>query len=171
VNKDFKGRLKLKKLFFSIFIFLFAMFAFGQTSGFGLGIIVGEPTGFSGKLWISGTSAFDAAIGWSFVDTSTQANQSFNAQKPLLQFHLDYLFHIQDPFKVPAGRFFAYLGAGGRIEILNPGVSVGIRIPFGLLYFPPGVPLDIFLEIVPVMEVIPATVFTGNGGLGVRWFF
>ena len=33
-----------------------------QNRGFGLGIIVGEPTGISGKLWIEDRKAIDGAI-------------------------------------------------------------------------------------------------------------
>ena len=36
-----------------------------QDHGFGLGIIFGEPTGLSAKLWTSKVNAFDFGLGWS----------------------------------------------------------------------------------------------------------
>jgi hypothetical protein len=38
------------------------------TEGFGLGVIVGNPTGLSFKVWTGGSSAFDAAAAWSLDD-------------------------------------------------------------------------------------------------------
>jgi len=37
-----------------------------QDRGFGLGIIVGEPTGLSFKKWSGDTTAIGGAIAWSF---------------------------------------------------------------------------------------------------------
>ena len=37
-----------------------------QVEGLGIGIIVGEPTGICGKLWLSGRTAIDGAAAWSF---------------------------------------------------------------------------------------------------------
>jgi hypothetical protein len=39
-----------------------------EKNDFGLGIILGCPTGLSAKLWLSKSSAFDAATAWSFSD-------------------------------------------------------------------------------------------------------
>ena len=39
--------------------------ASAQDSGFGLGVILGEPTGISGKLWLGGKTAIDGATAWS----------------------------------------------------------------------------------------------------------
>jgi len=38
------------------------------------------------------------------------------------------------------------------------------------IYTIPGVPIDIFIELVPVLGLYPATVFTGNASIGLRWF-
>ncbi|MCK4431244.1 MAG: hypothetical protein KAW19_08060, partial [Candidatus Aminicenantes bacterium] len=52
-----------------IFI-LIAVFSPGnaaaQESGFGLGIILGEPTGISFKNWIGSRTAIDGGVAWSF---------------------------------------------------------------------------------------------------------
>jgi hypothetical protein len=54
----------IKRLLFAITVIMIltsgTVYAEGSND-FGLGIILGEPTGLSGKLWISGRSAVDAA--------------------------------------------------------------------------------------------------------------
>ena len=35
-----------------------------QQRKFGLGVIIGEPTGLSAKLWTSSVNAFDFGLGW-----------------------------------------------------------------------------------------------------------
>lgn len=140
---------------------------FAQASGFGLGIILGEPTGLNFKLWLGGPSAVDLGLAWAFFEPNTNT----------LQVYADYLFHFFELFKLPAGagRLVLYLGAGGRILVFNTEgnlpLSLGIRIPLGLTYFIPNVPMDVFLEIVPIMALLPATTFQASAGLGVRYFF
>lgn len=55
--------------------------AHAQDRGFGLGIIIGEPTGVSVKGWLSDERAIDGALAWSLFGHSW-----FSA-------HADYLFH------------------------------------------------------------------------------
>ena len=52
-----------------------------QPSGFGLGVILGEPTGVSVKYWMTPWTAFDGALGWTFGKTNW------------VQLHGDYLIH------------------------------------------------------------------------------
>jgi len=50
-------------------------------------------------------------------------------------------------------------------------MKVGVRIPVGINYIFAKAPLDIFLEIVPMLELVPRTEFNLNGGIGIRYFF
>ena len=47
---------------------------------FGLGVILGEPTGLSFKAWTGGSTAIAGAAAWSFGNTDA------------FQLHVDYLF-------------------------------------------------------------------------------
>jgi len=127
---------------------------------FGLGIILGEPTGISGKLWISGRSAVDGAAAWSLGNNEA------------LHLHADYLLHNFTLIKVEKGRLPFYYGIGGRIRFADVGDDhIGVRVPLGLAYLFEGAPLDIFLEIVPILDLAPDTDFDLNGALGMRFFF
>ncbi|MBN2444603.1 MAG: DUF3996 domain-containing protein [Spirochaetales bacterium] len=160
-----------KKYILALLILAVSLYSYSQTSGFGIGIIFGEPTGISCKLWVSSTSAFDCGAAWSFLEDENQTDRTTETSQLHLAFHLDYLFHVLPIFTIPGGSFAFYCGAGGRIKILDNGIIAGIRLPLGINYLFKNFPIDIFLEIVPVMEIYPATELNGNGGLGVRYFF
>lgn len=128
-----------------------------QDRGLGVGLILGEPTGLSAKLWLSGGTAVDAAAAWSFRDSGA------------LHIHADYLFHKFDLLDLPEGRLPFYVGLGGRIK-LETETRIGVRLAVGADYLFESVPLDVFLEIVPLLDLVPATEFGFNGAIGVRYF-
>ncbi|OYD16295.1 hypothetical protein CH333_03785 [candidate division WOR-3 bacterium JGI_Cruoil_03_44_89] len=129
-----------------------------QDSGFGLGIIVGEPTGLSAKLWTANSTAINGAVGWSF------------AKESALYLHADYLLHNFNLFKVEKGKLPLYYGIGVRIKF-EDNSKVGIRIPVGINYIFVKAPLDILLEIAPLLDLAPSTEFGLNGAIGIRYFF
>lgn len=129
-----------------------------QNKGAGLGLIIGEPTGFSFKYWMSSTSAVDAALAWSFVD-----NGAFHI-------HADYLLHSFDLIRVPEGKMPFYYGIGGRLKTTDD-ARLGVRVPLGLAYLFQKAPVDIFLEVVPILDLTPQTDFRINAAIGARYFF
>jgi hypothetical protein len=153
----------LKKSIFILTI-LAAMFmantrAHAQDNGFGVGIIIGEPTGFSGKYWLNSTTAIDGGLAWSFVKGTA------------FHIHADYLLHSSNIFK-PERHLNLYYGGGLRLKTEgNDGARFGVRGVIGVDLFMIGAPVDFFLEAAPVMDFNPSTELTFNGGIGVRWFF
>jgi hypothetical protein len=126
---------------------------------FGLGIILGEPTGLSAKVWLNGRMAIDGAGAWSFTDQAA------------LHLHADYLVHFFNRLDVDRGSLPLYVGIGGRVKFLDEDDLVGIRVPLGAAYLLEGVPVDIFFEVVPLMDVAPETEFRMNAAIGFRYFF
>ena len=125
---------------------------------FGLGIIIGEPTGVSAKLWVSERSAFVADAAWSFSDEAA------------LTLVADYLLHNLDLINVEKGQLPVYFGVGGRVKFESES-KVGIRIPVGIAYIFDGMPLDAFFEIAPLLDLVPDTEFELNAAIGIRYFF
>jgi hypothetical protein len=125
---------------------------------FGIGIILGEPTGVSGKLWLTDRSAVDMAAAWSFSD-----EEAFHL-------HADYLLHNFDLISVSQGRLPIHFGVGARVKFEDES-KLGVRVPVGLTYIFDGAPLDIFFEIVPILDLIPDTDFEANAAIGIRFFF
>lgn len=132
--------------------------AAAQQRGFGLGVILGEPTGFSFKGWLDSKSAIDAGLAWSFLHETT------------FHVHVDYLLHSDALTK--RSDTPVYYGIGGRVKAGGHGEDrIGVRIVGGLAYYVPDAPVDIFVEIAPVVDFAPSTDVQINGGIGARYFF
>lgn len=50
-------------------------------------------------------------------------------------------------------------------------LRLGVRIPLGIAWHPRKVPIDVFLELVPGLVVIPATALDFDFALGARFYF
>jgi len=129
-----------------------------QSKGIGLGLIIGEPTGISFKYWTGSTTAFDAALAWSFIDEGA------------FHIHGDYIFHNMRLISVPEGTLPFYYGIGARIKTAND-TKLGVRVPLGLAYLFSNAPVDIFIEVVPILDLMPKTDFSINAAIGARYFF
>ncbi len=140
-----------------VLLFLSGGMALASGNVFGAGIILGEPTGLCAKLFLGQIFAIDAAVSWSFLDAS-------------FHIHGDFLFHFIDPFELEVGDLDFYLGAGGLVKFGNA-FKVGLRVPVGVAYVFETIPLDIFLELVPILELIPAAAPSFGAGLGIRYYF
>lgn len=127
-----------------------------KVKSLGLGIILGEPTGASVKYWVSNNSAFDIGAAWSLA-----------GRNEALHMHTDFLWHSW--FREEENLAF-YYGLGGRV-IFADDAEAGIRVPLGLTYVFESVPLDLFLEAVPIVDLAPEAKFAGNGGVGIRYYF
>ncbi len=141
-----------------------------QDHGFGLGFMIGEPTGLSAKLWTSRENAFDFGLGWSIGGDriSDHYRISYGSR---IHFHMDYLWHSFSAIR-SSERFPLFYGIGGR---LNSGGgydnSFGIRGVFGIAWLPHSTPLDVFLEVVPVLQLIRSSEFGLDAALGARFYF
>jgi hypothetical protein len=128
--------------------------------GMGVGVFVGEPSGISTKTWLSHTTAFDAAAAWSI-----EGEGYFHV-------HGDYLIHNFNVFPVGRGALPLYYGVGARIlNRTNNTLNVGVRLPVGLEYLFQRAPFDIFLEVVPVLDLTPESTVDVNASIGTRYFF
>jgi hypothetical protein len=139
-------------------IILYTGIAHAQQSGFGLGLMVGEPTGLSGKYWMSPWSAIDGAFAWSLDKNSK------------IQVHADYLWHNYKIISVIKGKLPIYFGVGGRVLFASDNIA-GIRGVVGLDYLFATTPLDIFLELVPILDLAPKVEFDFNAAIGIRYYF
>lgn len=129
-----------------------------QEQGFGLGVLLGEPTGVSFKFWTGYKTAVAGAAAWSFNHEAS------------LHMHADYIKHNYRLIKTGNEYLPFYYGLGIRVKN-EKDTRVGIRIPIGINYMFKRAPLDIFVEFVPVFDLIPRTDLFFNGGIGIRYFF
>jgi hypothetical protein len=148
-----------------------------DAGNFGLGLIVGSPTGLSAKLYLASRGhAIDAAVGLTTIGADG------------LHVHADYLWH---PFILARESSFdlaAYVGIGGRVLDHDRGhghdddFHIGPRAPIGVVFdFLRGdVPLDVFAEVALVLDFVlnddddeghDGVDLDLNAGVGARYYF
>lgn len=121
----------------------------------GVGVILGAPTGITGKLWLDGSKAVDIGLGWHSE----------------LTVYGDYLWHGWDVLpQPPEGKMPVYLGLGAQVRTYRD-AEFGLRAVAGIAYWLPRHPVELFLEIVPVFRLMPGTSVGLDAGLGLRYYF
>lgn len=126
----------------------------GNKEDLGVGIALGQPTGLTGKYWLSSTSALDATLGYHFNDN--------------FDIHADYLLHTFSSFDVTDGRLPWYIGLGGRI-LAGDSTHFGMRLPLGVSYLRTSDPIELFAEVAPVVKLSDLG-FDIDGLVGVRLY-
>jgi len=159
--------------------------AFKANKTFGLGFMLGAPTGLSGKYFLSADTALDFGLGTIYRYRDREGVHA----------HLDFLWH---PFSLASAQAFElplYFGVGGRIlygdrcyNYNNRGVcdyyfhnytAMGPRGSLGLAFDFNKVPLDIFFEIALVLDFVidrdnrydDSLYLDFNGAVGLRYYF
>lgn len=130
----------------------------------GAGLMVGEPSGLSFKLFVDGRHAFDGGLSFSLKD------ETFHG-------HADYLLHFSaHGGSLEGGKWVPYVGVGAKLQFLdqdrkhsNDGLAA--RIPLGVVFHPRTYPLDFFVELIPGMTILPETDPEFGGALGGRFYF
>ena len=137
---------------------------FAEREKFGIGFILGDPSGLTGKIIIDEISAIDLGIG----DSLGEGYYLYG----------DLLIHSNEI--IPAERFLTYIGIGigfhhfekeRRIKDDIEENRIGVRVPFGVEYLTPNVPFGIFIELVPELRISPEVDFGFRAGLGARFYF
>ena len=153
---------------------------FEANKTFGLGLELGEPTGLNGKYFLSRSGALDFGLGWMFGPY--YYGEGFHI-------YADYLWHPISLVSASAFELPLYVGGGLRFwdfhycfqGICNYGGSaIGVRIPVGVAFDFNRVPLDIFIQLVPVIDFITGDYYNRFGdrahlgidaSAGIRYWF
>ncbi len=151
--------------FLYVLIVTVPLLGFGQQYNYGIGIILGYPTGFSGELVWSENSAIVFNAGWSL-------REDFG-----LHMTGTYQFMFPGVIKSEEGdvlkQVVPYLGIGGRLLLEDKDddsdVHVGLRGGGGIEYFIER--FGLFVELYPVVDIVPETDADFEGGLGFRFYF
>lgn len=139
--------------------------ATAQSKNFGLGVMLGEPTGISAKLWTSNNNALAFGLGWSTY------HPRYDDSGSRVHFHMDYLWHSFDAIRSEEQFAFHY-GIGGRFKDRGgDNGSLAVRGVGGLNWLPRDTPIDVFFELAPSLELTPSTGFGIDGALGARFYF
>lgn len=129
----------------------------------GVGVMVGNPTGFSYKIFLDNRMAVDAAFGVNQGELDTHVT---------LLIH-DFNLLSRSPSFEPLtrdGDVPVYFGIGPRL-LFEHDTEFGIRLPVGISYLPHQTPWEAFFEVAPVIRLSPSTGLDLDFGLGVRYYF
>jgi hypothetical protein len=141
-----------------IFILLLSLSAFASEK-IGVGAMVGNPTGLSAKKWLGGNNAVDGGLGMNL------------GRKSHFTIHSDYLLHspgvlyFNDVYELDL-----YYGIGARMRFADE-MSLGARVPVGLVHQFKENPFDVFGEVAPVIDFLGRTGVDLNLAVGGRFYF
>ncbi len=156
-----------------LFIFTFSPLALASESKgpLGIGLELGDPSGFTVKYWTTQRTAFDGYIGGSYFGSP--------------RIGIDYLWHY--PVRQSNIVHF-YAGLGGTIGFgnghgifwrynsgdfyyrSNEGIGLGARGLAGLTYEPHTVPLEFFFELGLLVGVTPNFGSAFEAGIGLHFY-
>lgn len=146
-----------------------------RSKKFGLGGMLGQPTGITVKYFFTPRHALTGAVGVGWWGGHN------------LHIHVDYGYHF-----VPkrTSYFDLVLWVGGGIKFFffyyrdyHPywdehwhdhdygRVGLGLRVPLGISFHVNKVPLDVFFELAPGFAFLPWLDGFLDGGVGVRYYF
>ena len=135
-----------------------------NTETIGIGLYLGMPTGILAQFGRTG-STLRGIVGWS-------------VQHELIEFALDYTYVLENmiPSIPPMG---LYIGIGAGIVIIGDkgwhdedgSVGFGVRVPVGAKYMFKEYPVDLFIEAVPGISIVPGIHFGIGAGIGASYFF
>ena len=147
--------------------------SFEANKEFGLGIMLGVPSGLAGKYYLSQDTALDFGLGFYGNYGRDRYDNAFNL-------HIDHLWH---PVVLASPEAFwmpLYFGVGARLldhrgnRDFVDDLHLGVRAPLGIMIDFNNIPLDIFMELALVVDLLT----DGDHGysdvnlsLGVRYYF
>jgi hypothetical protein len=105
----------------------------------GIGLVVGEPTGITAKLYLSDDRAIQGAIGPSFIGGGVELHGEYVLHPWILQDRESFVLPV---YLGPGIRFIDYYGGRGG----DSHFALGARGVVGMLFDFKDVPLDVFLE-------------------------
>lgn len=130
---------------------------------FGLGLILGKPTGVTGAYKLGDSTAIDGAVGIDLIDGER------------FWLHADFLFLLPDLLGGGSVALVPYLGPGAFISDLGrrdgSRLGIGAHVPFGLNLDFRRAPLQIFGEVAVIVPLIPDPDVGLGGAIGFRYYF
>jgi hypothetical protein len=139
---------------------------------FGFGLVLGDPTGLTAKLWTNKENAFAFSLGRSYFGS------------PRIQ--VDYLWHF-DAFQSSVVKMYAgpglglgfgreshgfwYKGSKGRWYYRDSDdFGLAMRAVVGINIIPKRTPLEIFVEFGPNVGILPSFGTGIDAGAGIRFY-
>jgi hypothetical protein len=142
-----------------VFVFIFLQAAFAQTpekrNEFGLGLILGEPSGLNTQFYWGPHQSVDVTAAWSLSDWFMAMGD----------------FQFYNRIADSPANWKWYYGLGAYLAApRNDDGTFGLRIPLGLTYRVPSSAVEIWGEVAPALRLVPDTAPELQGGIGVTFW-
>ncbi len=148
-----------------------ASFAYGEAGRWAAGVVLGAPSALTAKHWKNTLQAYQFGLGYD-VDRHVTV-------------YGDHLWHFPEvpgQMNIEAQGLVPYIGVGGLVRVFtdagprnrdNEGRNIRIlfRVPLGVEWMIPQVPLALFVELAPGVRILPNLTGEFGGGLGLRYYF
>lgn len=122
---------------------------------FGLGLVLGEPSGLNTQFFWSSKTSIDVTAAWSWKDWFTTAAD----------------FQVYNYIADAPREWKWYYGLGGYLTLPeNEDGTLGVRIPLGIKYHFPHSSIDVWAEVDPALQLAPDTEAEFQGGLGLTFW-
>ena len=131
----------------------------------GVGLVIGEPTGITAKLYLEDDQAIQGAVGPSFIGGGIELHAEYVIHPWILQDRDSFVLPV---YLGPGIRGIDYYGGRGG----DSHFAIGLRGVAGMLFDFKEVPLDVFVELGGGVEY-DFTESWGpvlNAGAGVRYY-
>ncbi|WP_234571488.1 hypothetical protein [Rhodohalobacter sp. 614A] len=153
----------MKKIFVLTFIVICSISvvdsAQAQDRKFGIGGIIGDPSGVTAKGWLSESTAIAGAF-------------SVNLGEDYSWFLLQADFLKQNTLAVwEEALLQSHFGGGLRVVSGDYSDYVALRAPIGIDVNAIDAPVEVFMEVVPTIDVDPEIFFYFTGAMGFRYYF
>lgn len=149
------------KLLVMMSFLVLSVSSMARAENFGLGIILGDPTGLSGKMKLNEAHSLDGALAYS------------SGKHSGTQFHADYLWDRARTWATDQGPLHMYYGLGGRLisyndEHKHSQISLGPRGSLGLSFDIHNPNIELFGELAAILELTPDISADIDAGIGAR---
>ncbi|HEX7673778.1 MAG TPA: hypothetical protein VF412_06390 [Bdellovibrio sp.] len=126
-----------------------------------LGVVIGDPTGISGRFGLDNAHSLEGAFAYSFGHYEGT------------EIHGTYLWDHARSFKTTEGPINMYYGLGARMIFINHGdhdgdIALGARAPLGVLYNFNNPNIEVFAELALALDIVPSTDVDLDIGIGLR---
>lgn len=153
---------QFSKLIF-ITLLLSSTQVFADSDRFALGLILGNPTGLSGRVGLEESKSIDFAI------ASTSGSRNWHL-------HGTYLIENIKTFNTDLAPLNVFYGVGARVTSFENDrredkTSLGVRLAVGVKMDLPTPRSEVFGEVAPVIDVTPDVDVDFDVGIGYRFRF
>ncbi|MEX0929933.1 MAG: hypothetical protein WDZ53_11035 [Balneolales bacterium] len=134
--------------------------AVSQDKNVGIGVAIGDYTGFSYKFRFTPQYAINGAVTAIISENNSQ-----------LYAHWDFLIHRSDFVEVGDGDLDLFYGFGFFVEfneLFDNGS--GLRVPVGIEYMLENRELGVFIEAAPTARITTASELRFRGAIGFRYY-